>query len=91
MGSAGGPRVGFWVRRGPCIALGPGVPRERLPVGGGRVTGRGHSDRAWIRVGEGVKEVSGVVSSWLSSGLRVLAAHDQVRWDLGLLDVGGGC
>jgi hypothetical protein len=31
-----------------------------------------------------------VVSSWFSSGLRVLAAHDHARWDLGLLDVGGG-
>jgi hypothetical protein len=31
-----------------------------------------------------------VVSSWISSGLRVLAAHDQALWDMGLLDVGGG-
>jgi hypothetical protein len=28
--------------------------------------------------------------SMVSSGLRVLAAHDQARWGMGLEDVGGG-
>jgi hypothetical protein len=62
------------------------IPEEQLFVIGEVVRGRGHNDRV------GFVEWFGVRMSWsvVSSGLRVLAAHDHARWGLGLEDVGGG-
>jgi hypothetical protein len=55
-------------------------------VSGEEVRERGHNGRL------GFVEWFGVLMGYIvfSSGLRVLAAHDQARWGLGLEDVGGG-
>jgi hypothetical protein len=62
------------------------VPQEHMFVSGEKVRGRGHDFRVefeeWGRVLLGCNV--------FSSRLRVLAAHDQARWGLGLEDVGGG-
>ena len=62
------------------------VPHEHLSVNGEEVRGRGHRDRLEF------VEWFGVLLGYIvfSSRLRVLAAHDQARWGLGLEDVGGG-
>jgi hypothetical protein len=62
------------------------IPQEHLSVRGEVVRGRGHSDRAGVPGWYGVKMDGSVVSS----GLRLLVAHDQARWVLDLEDVGGG-
>jgi hypothetical protein len=61
------------------------APQEHLSVSGEEVKGRGHSDRLEV------VEWCGVLSGYIvvSSRLRVLAAHDQTRWGVGLEDVGG--
>jgi hypothetical protein len=62
------------------------VPKEHMYVSGEEVRGRRHNGRV------GVVEWFGVLMGCnvVSSGSRVLAAHDQARWGLGLEDVGGG-
>jgi hypothetical protein len=54
-------------------------------VGGQRYSGRRVIDSVWAMKGLCVSKGYG----W--SGRRVLAAHDQVRWDMGLFPVGIGC
>jgi hypothetical protein len=61
-------------------------PQEHQFVSGEKVKCRGHVGRV------GFDQWGGVLLSCFrfSSRLHVLAAHDQVGWDLGLEDVGGG-
>jgi hypothetical protein len=62
------------------------VPQKHMSVSGEEVRGRGHNGR--LGFGEWFEDVMGYIV--FSSGLRVLAAHDQARWGLDLEDVGGG-
>jgi hypothetical protein len=49
------------------------IPQEHMFVSGEKVGCRGHVDRVGVIVCLG----DSMVSCWSSSGLRVLAAHDQ--------------
>jgi hypothetical protein len=65
------------------------ISQENLLVLRTYVRGRGHvvdSGRidSWRRWWDSRER-----KEWICSGLRVLAAHDQVRWDLRLVVVGG--
>jgi hypothetical protein len=71
------------VRKGRMLRA---IPHEHMSVSGEVVRGRGHNDRVGFAEWYGVIMDGSVVSCWL----RVLAAHDQARWGLGLEDVGGG-
>jgi hypothetical protein len=62
------------------------VPQEHLSVSGEKVRGRGHNFR--VVFGEWGKVLLGYIV--FSSRLRVLAAHDQASWGMGMEDVGGG-
>jgi hypothetical protein len=66
------------------------TPQEHMSVSGGKVRCRGHVDRLGVRVCLRDRLNYKMVSGGSSSGLRVLAAHDQARWGLGVEGVGGG-
>jgi hypothetical protein len=80
------------VSREACLGVGEvrisrmlrAVPKKHLSVSGEEV--REHNGRL------GFVEWFGVLMGCIlvSSGLRVLAAHDQAIWGLGLEDIGGG-
>jgi hypothetical protein len=61
------------------------VPQEHLSVSGEEFRGRGHNGRL------GFVEWFGGLMGYIavSSGLRVLAGHDQAKWGLVLEDVSG--
>jgi hypothetical protein len=70
------------VRRG---RMSRAIPHEHMSVSGEVVRRRGHNARVGFVEWYGVKMGGSVVSSWL----RVLEAHDNARWGLGLEDAGG--
>jgi hypothetical protein len=73
MSREAGPGVGV-VR---SVRMLRAIPQEHMSVSGGKVRCREHVDR--VRVGVCLRDrlSCSMVSSWSSSGLRVLAAHDH--------------